>query len=385
MDKLFSRIKQNKYIKRIRIWRGKRYAKRLMFSRRAISYLEKHPEQISKKIYCHIKKHPKEFIDLNNKLETAIKLSKVSSCTPLKKNQIKKDMLYWYLAYGYSIGEYLCYEFVNKSIEERRLFYSDRESVCLAYDLNDIDAMKLFLDKMKTYNKFEKYFHRKAIAISESKDFEQFKNFIKLYRKFFKKNVFESCGRSIELINVDEDTRTEIELFKYLISEGKVILEERVIQSAEMNIFNPTSVNTVRCITVNIKGEINVPYCFMKTGRNGAVIDNGAAGGILVGVDSCTGVLGTQGVDEFNRRYEMHPDSNIVFKGYQLPKWDEMIGICKEMALSIPQVRLIGWDMAYTEGGWVLIEGNAMTEVIGPQSTWLRGIRNDIIKFYNSV
>lgn len=80
-----------------------------------------------------------------------------------------------------------------------------------------------------------------------------------------------------------------------------------------------------------------------------------------------------------------HPDSKIKFKNYQLPEWSEVIRICKEMSAMIPTVQWIGWDMAYTDNGWIVIEGNALTEVIGPQSTWQRGIRDDISAFSKNV
>ena len=59
--------------------------------------------------------------------------------------------------------------------------------------------------------------------------------------------------------------------------------------------------------------------------------------------------------------------------------------MCKTMSEEMPTVRMIGWDMAYTDRGWIVIEGNALTEVIGPQSTWLQGIRADVEKFYQII
>ena len=156
-------------------------------------------------------------------------------------------------------------------------------------------------------------------------------------------------------------------------------------QSAKTAVFNDSSVNTVRCITLKTKNDMLVPYCFMRTGRSGAFVDNGGAGGLFVGIDPETGVLGTDGVDERGVRYNAHPDSGLRFQGYQLPDWSKMISTCKEMAMQIPTVRMIGWDMAYTDKGWIVIEGNGLTEVIGPQCTWLRGIRKDIEDFYQSV
>ena len=42
--------------------------------------------------------------------------------------------------------------------------------------------------------------------------------------------------------------------------------------------------------------------------------------------------------------------------------------------------------MAYSEDGWVVVEGNSLSEAIGMQSTFARGIRSEIesyLKIYN--
>lgn len=89
----------------------------------------------------------------------------------------------------------------------------------------------------------------------------------------------------------------------------------------------------------------------------------------MIGIDTKTGVLSSDGVEEHGIRFETHPDSGIRFKGYQLPKWDKMISMCIETSSMVPEVRWIGWDMAYTDKGWITVEGNALAEVIGPQGT----------------
>lgn len=45
------------------------------------------------------------------------------------------------------------------------------------------------------------------------------------------------------------------------------------------------------------------------------------------------------------------------------------------MASELKTIQWVGWDMAYTSTGWVVIEGNGATEIIGPQSTSGKGVR----------
>ena len=155
-----------------------------------------------------------------------------------------------------------------------------------------------------------------------------------------------------------------------MMMKGPRLLEERVVQNNVMGVLNPSSVNTVRCITLNTMDGIVVSYCFLKVGRKGSFVDNGGSGGILVGIDKKCGKLNTDGYDELNVRYVTHPDSGVNLKGYQLPDWEQLIHMCVEMSGQMPTVKYIGWDLAYTDTGWIVIEGNGMSQMIGPQIVW---------------
>ena len=87
----------------------------------------------------------------------------------------------------------------------------------------------------------------------------------------------------------------------------------------------------------------------------------------MVGIDKKYGKLNTDGYDELNVRYVTHPDSGVNLKGYQLPDWEQLIHMCVEMSGQMPTVKYIGWDLAYTDRGWIVIEGNGMSQIIGPQ------------------
>jgi len=232
---------------------------------------------------------------------------------------------------------------------------------------------------METYKRFKKYYRREAIAVESPKDYEAFCRFVSKHAVFVRKIVNESCGRSVELI---DSTGADLKvLFDELIAAGKTILEELIVQHAHTAKLNASSVNTVRCFTMNINQEIIVPWCFIKVGQKGSFVDNGGSGGIFVGIDSETGILNTDGYDEANTRFEVHPDSGTRFIGFAFPDWSDMISICKEMAAQVPNMGWIGWDMAYTENGWVVVEGNSLSEVIGPQSTSKVGIREKLLRY----
>lgn len=286
------------------------------------------------------------------------------------KDALLWDMLFCRFAYGFEPDEYLCYELEGKSTQERRTIVSDVDRYCYVYRMNDISDAQIFNNKGRTYELFKDYYKRDALYISKRGDYEKFCAFVRKHSTFVRKAVYEGMGRSIALVDMTTTEMSERELFRDMISRGPHLLEERVIQDDTMAALNSSSVNTIRCITLNTKHGVIAPYCFLKVGRAGAFVDNGGAGGILVGIDRETGRLNTDGYDELNIRYETHPDTGIPFRGYQLPEWKQMIEMCLEMSAKTPSVKFIGWDLAHTEDGWIVIEGNGKSQLIGPQTVW---------------
>ena len=320
-------------------------------------------------------RHPEKASELKQKIDTAIQRGSLQD-----SENLRLELKFLYSAYGYTPNEYLSYGFSTKSYDEIRAFISDRQSVLYGYSMNHLYAMNLFLDKWRTYVKFRPYFHRECAVIESEEDYGTFESFVNKHPVFVKKDVFESCGRGVELVDISKETSIR-ECFQRLRTTRKVIIEEVVRQSSKLALLNHSSVNTVRCFTLMLKSGIIIPWTFIKVGRNGSFVDNGGAGGLLVGIDSEKGILNTYGVDEYGYRYEKHPDTGIAFKGFALPEWDSMITLCKKMAAMEPKVPWIGWDMAHTDHGWVVIEGNSLSEAIGPQVTMQRGIKEDLERY----
>lgn len=299
------------------------------------------------------------------------------------KREIEEDMIFCRLAYGFQPDEYLCFGLRGKSREEKESWVSDLDRYIFIHVMNDVKDAQIFNNKARTYEVFGEFYGREAISIKTKEDFPKYKAFIKNHPEFVKKQVSEGMGRSIELVQTESISPKEY--FISLIKEGEHILEERIIQSNVMSKLNESSVNTIRCITVNTKEGIVIPYTFLKVGRNGSFVDNGGAGGILAGIDENTGVISTHGYDEFNNEYEVHPNTGVRFVGYSFPQWEEMRSMCIDMAKVIPSVKCIGWDMALTDKGWIVVEGNGMTQFIVPQIVFKRGIKKEVLNLIDKV
>lgn len=295
------------------------------------------------------------------------------------------DVIFCCLAYGIEPDEYFSYNFASQTSEYRKSFISDRDTMLTIFQLNDSIDVSVFNDKARTYAMYKDYYGRQAVVIRSQADKAQFLEFIEKRDQVVKKVVNQSMGKSIELIQLGSYRGKEEDLFELLLQQGKIILEEKVEQNGFMAQFNYSSVNTVRVITFNTRDGIITPYVFFKVGRRGSFVDNGGAGGILVGIDAHTGISNTDGFDEFGIRYEEHPDTRKKFRGFMLPDFTSLLDLSKELSEKMPSVKIIGWDFAYTQNGWVVIEGNGMTQLIGPQTTNQRGIKREIEEFKSKM
>lgn len=289
---------------------------------------------------------------------------------------LREELLWYRLAYGYSRQEYFCYGFAEKAPAERRAFLSERESVLLSYRWNDLDGMTLLNDKYRTFLLFGESFGREAVAVRGPGDGAAFARFAAAHPVFAVKPLTGSRGEGVAKIDWRAAGITVEELFRSLLARGGVLAEELIRQGAALARFHPASVNTVRVVTFRDKND-GVSYdCFLKTGRGGSFVDNGAAGGVLAGIDPLTGYVVTDGVDESGRRWTSHPDTGVPFRGALLPEWEALLALCRRLSAVLPAVRLTGWDLAHTENGWLLVEANGQTELIGPQAVFGRGLRD---------
>lgn len=303
---------------------------------------------------------------------------KYSDLVDQEKKRIKDDMLFCRLAYGFIPSEYTGFAFETKSPDERKKYVSDLDISVFGYTVNDIVEVQKILDKARMVKKFSAYLKRDVLLISSAEDYKAFEVFVGKHPIFVKKKTFSCKGKGVELVSISETGLSAKEYFDRIIKEGTWLLEDQVKQSSIMAAFNVTSVNTVRVRTFNTNNGVDLQYCNLRTGRQGSFVDNGGAGGLLIGVDTKTGVINTNGYDEFGEEYAEHPDSHVQFIGYQLPDWNGLRNICIRGAEENPRMGYLSWDMAHTEEGWKVIEVNEVGQFVGAQLISGRGLKKEL-------
>ena len=281
-----------------------------------------------------------------------------------KIDEAKNDILTWYTFYRYEPWEYAAYRFEEKTKEERLSFYSDNDRIRFGSIVNNIIDCKILDNKAKTYELYKDAFKREVILIDGEQDFSKFEAFCQGKTIFFGKPITGSYG--VKAIKLTPETDIK-ELFTQLLQTKLRVFEEPIQQCQEMSSLNPESVNTVRLATLLTGDKIDILFSYVRCGRKGFSVDNSGVGGFLASVDPDTGIVFTDGVAKDGTIVPIHPDSQIPFKGFKVPKYEEAKSLVAELAKRLPSVRYVGWDLAVTDQGVVVVEANSFAMMSGCQ------------------
>jgi Sugar-transfer associated ATP-grasp len=136
------------------------------------------------------------------------------------------------------------------------------------------------------------------------------------------------------------------------------IIQQPIIQHEVMSELHPSSVNTMRVVTIRMGAELSVVQVFLRLGVGRSRVDNLSSGNIAVGVDA-DGRLRKSGYDFGLRRYTAHPDHGYAFDSFVIPSFEEARQTCIALHKGIPDLDLISWDVAIDHRGVpVVIELN---------------------------
>ena len=144
------------------------------------------------------------------------------------------------------------------------------------------------------------------------------------------------------------------------------MIEEGIVQHPRMAELNPGSVNTVRISTLIGDKKEGIVYAFLRIG-NGKIMDNVDCGGMAARVDLISGKLLTVAADKAGNTFTKHPITGTEIIGFQLPYFEEAKAMCLEAMRMVPSMRYVAWDVALTEQGPTLIEGNSFPSHAVPQ------------------
>lgn len=150
------------------------------------------------------------------------------------------------------------------------------------------------------------------------------------------------------------------------LSNKEYIIQEKLIQNKKMSELYNKSVNTLRIVTVKneVTNEIEIFAKLLRIGANNNYVDNWAKGGIVVGIND-DGTLKKYGFYKpgYGTKIVEHPISKVKFQGFKIPNYEIIINKIKDIHKLFKNIHSIGWDIAITEKGFSIIEGNDNYEI----------------------
>ena len=274
-----------------------------------------------------------------------------------EENKVKKAKVYFDFfvnaaTRGIGYVDYLKGNYLNLSNEEKKNYLTKRNYVRLVKYLNKRGYQMIFHDKIVFNRIFKDYIGRDFIDIREV-GYKGFKKFVTGKENVFAKKHNSFGGDGVKKVNLaGEDLKV---LFNQLYNNKQYLIEDTLIQNEYLDWINPKAVNNVRLVTLLKDGEV---YVVFKTLRiNAGSEEVISCHDIYMTLDDEGNVLGNVVDDECNI-YKKHPVTGFKFKGAKIPHMDKALELVKSAAKLVPEMRWIGWDVAITEDGAAIIEGN---------------------------
>ena len=257
---------------------------------------------------------------------------------------------------GFGHLDYLTFGFACTRGQNRKTFMTMQDNISFAKQMNDREYLHVLRNKLCFCKTYKPFLGRETIDLADGS--ETFSAFVQKHPEFFAKAPVSFGGQSVQRV----DTRQYADLkalYSALVSEGLYLLEECIVQHPLMNELCAACVNTLRVVTVvQTDGTVQTLYTLLRVGNGNSEVDNISSGGMYTVPSESGEIIYPFFCDKTALYYENHPQTGFSFRGFRIPYYEDCIALCRQAALVEPHIRYVGWDVAVTPTGPVLVEGN---------------------------
>ena len=154
------------------------------------------------------------------------------------------DIIYCGLKYQAGYLDYNLFEMYDLNKEQRKTIITRGINNEFVKKYNNPKYTKYFNNKVLFIKKFSKYIGRDWLLIDNN--FEDFDALLKKHKKLIAKPINLQCGKGIEIIENGDNLKT----YEQLEKNGQLLVEEILTQCKELSDLHPTSINTLRVVTI---------------------------------------------------------------------------------------------------------------------------------------
>ena len=261
------------------------------------------------------------------------------------------DIIHCGLKYQAGYLDYRLFEMYDLNAKQRKTIITRGINNSIVKRFNDPNYYHLLHNKLEFNKKFNKYLLRDWMEVTKD-NYEDFVAFCEKHNEIMVKPVDGQCGKGIEKVKVTKKNIKEV--YDDILETGRVLVEEVAKQCKEISALHPSSINTIRIVTLNYQ----IVAAFLRIGNNNNIVDNFNSEGLAAPINIDTGIIDYLAIDKKMNLYEKHPVTGEQILWFQIPKWPRIKRFIERVVKEIPQVRYVGWDVCLGEDGPFLIEAN---------------------------
>ncbi|MFQ9908633.1 MAG: sugar-transfer associated ATP-grasp domain-containing protein, partial [Acutalibacter sp.] len=213
-----------------------------------------------------------------------------------------------------------------------------------------------FDNKSEFYTTFGKYIGRQWLDFGKATQ-KEFEDFMASRDTIMVKPDSSSGGFGVNKLSKG-DFPSLAAMYQKLKEEHIGVIEDVLQQHEVLNQLNPSSINTLRVVTILNESGPHIVYAHIRIGNSDRPVDNLHSGGMFAPIDLDKGVIQYPAYDKARHTYTEHPRTHTTIQGFAIPYWEEAKAMCLEASQIVPQMRYVGWDVAITPNGPVFVEGN---------------------------
>ena len=267
------------------------------------------------------------------------------------------DMIRCSIKYQAGYTDYFLFYFEDLNAKQRATYVTRGVNNSYIRLLNNREYYKYFSNKLLFNETFKEYLGRDYLDLAKVSP-KGLKEFITKHPTIIVKTIDGTGGFGVEKIVTNKNTDVE-KLYKELIERRQYLVEECIIQHEDMSKLAEKSVNTLRIVTVTVNGKTHVMLKVIRFGNGVNAVDNFHSGGMYTVFDD-NGIIIKPAVDREGKVYSTHPITKTKIEGFKIPYYKEAIDLAIKASKVIPQLGYVGFDIAISKKGPILVEGNEL-------------------------
>jgi hypothetical protein len=311
--------------------------------------------------------------------------------------------------HGFGPKDYVLFNFYNKPFSVAKNYLKKEELEAIQRKVNKEEAREL------VENKIEFYLHCRQhdlptpeilAVVGESleckyqqriklvKDVEALKGLIRSRGagRYLLKPISGSHGSGLvrltynagEFLNDDGEPFAFCIIFDCLSTGISYLLQHCLIPHEKIQQVMPGgSLGTARIVTIKSRQGLKIFNPCLRIPLGCSINDNfihGTSRNLAAGIDLASGcLLNPYGADSQGLnlviQLNSHPESGFEMKDFKLPYWQDMLKTVSRASSAFGDLTTIGWDVALTENGPCLIEGNWRYDCALLQLAFDKGIK----------